>query len=221
MEELLFKAFYQGKDTQSFGAGNCASIALIKAAILTFGFDVFNYSKQDEIHQVELKNGEKLVFTDSELEYASKEASFILGETQDVNEKIEFEKIRSYAYLCFTSICKMAQKHGDYSKRLKKFIIPDSFELAVEIINDGTYTPLVYEFLGLEDYTSPIYRMKLNARINSNLGMILWTNTHAMFTTNGYFEKYGDKIKFTGRAMYSLPGKIALGIIQLRNIKNK
>lgn len=217
MKKLLFNAFYQGKDEESIGAGNCASIAIIKAAMFTFGYDVINYEEEQNSYLVTLKNGENISFNESELLYAKKESSFILGKYKNETEKEQFLEILDYAHLCFASICKMAQKNGDFSSRYSKFIKPESFELAVEIINDGTFTPHVYEFLGLEDYTSATYRTKLRKRVKQSFGMVLWTNAHAMYSSEGYFDLYGKKQKFKGRVMFKLPGKIAAGIFQLKS----
>ncbi|MDP2890476.1 MAG: hypothetical protein Q8P34_16110 [Bacteroidota bacterium] len=217
MKDLLFKAFYQGRDQESLGAGNCASLGLIKAAIFTFGFDVISYKKEDDTYRVILKNGDKISFTESELNYAKKESSFILGEYKSSDEEEQFSEILNYAHLCFASICKMAQINGDYSSRYSKFIIPENFEMAVEIINDGTFTPNVYELLGLEDYVTPTYRTKLTHKINESYGMLLWTGVHAMYANNGNFDLYGKKEKFTGRIMLKLPGKIAAGIFQIKS----
>ena len=216
MKKLLFKAFYQGKDAESIGAGNCASIAIIKAAIFTFGYNVISYKKAGNSYLVTLKNGDSLTFNESELLYVKKESSFLLGKYKNESEKEQFLEILDYAHLCFASICKMAQENGDFSSRFSKFIKPESFELAVEIINDGTFTPHVYEFLGLEKHVSATYRTKLRKRIRQSCGMVLWTNSHAMYSNEGYFDLYGKKQKFNGRVMLKLPGKIAAGVFQLK-----
>lgn len=216
MKNLLFNAFYQGKDAESIGAGNCASIAIIKAAMFTFGYDVVSYEKEQNSYLVTLKNGENISFNDNEFLYAKKESSFIFGKYKNESEKEQFSEIINYAHICFATICKMAQKHGDFSSRYSKFIIPESFELAVEIINDGTFTPHVYEFLGLEDYASATYRIGLRKKIKQSYGMVLWTNSHAMYSSEGYFDLYGKKQKFKRRVMLKLPGKIAAGVFQLK-----
>lgn len=216
MKNLLFNAFYQGKDEEALGAGNCASVAIIKAAMFSFGYEVVRYVIQQDTYEVTLRNGDEIAFTASELLYATQESSFILGKAKDETELEQFTKILNYAHICFATICKMAQKHGDFSSRYSKFIIPDTFELAVEIINDGTFTPHVYEFLGLEEHASATYRTKLRKKIKQSKGMVLWTNTHAMYASEGYFDLYGKKQKFTGRFMFKLPGKIAAGIFQLK-----
>ncbi|MEB2777466.1 hypothetical protein SYJ56_19280 [Algoriphagus sp. D3-2-R+10] len=216
MKNLLFKAFYQGKDEEFLGAGNCASVALIKAAMFTFGHEVISYVKEGKDYKVTLKNGDSVSFSEDELSYAKKESSFIIGKSEDENEKKEFQKILDFAHLCFAVICKMAQLNGDFSSRFSKFIIPENFEIAVEIINDGTLTPQVYEFLGLEEHVTPTFRYKLKKRVKQPLGMVIWTKSHAMYCSEGSFDRYGKKEKFDGRIMAKLPGKLALGIFQVK-----
>jgi hypothetical protein len=216
MKKLLFNAFYQGKDEESVGAGNCASIAIIKAAMYTFGYDVIGFEKELSIYHVTLKNGEKISFNENELLYAKQESSFIIGKHSNETEKKQFSEILDYAHLCFTTICKMAQHNGDFSNRYSKFIIPENFELAVEIINDGTFTPHVYEFLGLEDNASATYRANLRKKVKQSYGMVLWTKSHAMYASEGYFDLYGKKQKFKRRVMSKLPGIIATGIFKLK-----
>ncbi|ELR69294.1 hypothetical protein C900_05178 [Fulvivirga imtechensis AK7] len=216
MKDLLFTAFFQGRDEESLGAGNCASVAVIKAAMYTYGFDVFTLNRNSHKYDIRLQNGEQVAFTKAELDYAKRESSFILGESKSAAEQSEYKKIIEYAHLCFATICKMAQLNGDYSSRFSKFIIPDSFEMAVEIINDGTFTPNVYEFLGLEDSVTPAYRLRLTKKIQESYGMVLWTGSHAMFAAEGYFDLYGKKEEFKNRVMLKLPGKIATGVFQIK-----
>lgn len=216
-KKLLIRSFYQGKDEEFMGAGNCASVALIKAAIYTFGFNVFNYTIENEIFQAKLKNGDKLSFTQKEFEYASKQSKFIPGKPLNEQELNAFKEINYYANLCFTIICKMAQKHGDFSQRFSKFIIPENFETAVETINDGTFTPEVYEFLGLEDNVSPVFRMRIRKRIRSKRGLVVWTGSHAMFAAGGYLDLYGKPVRFRKRFMIKLPGNFITGLFLLKN----
>lgn len=206
--QKIFSAFYQGKDEESTGAGNCASVALIKAAIYTYGFNVFDYIFENDVYTIQLKNGDSIQFTLSELEVAKRESSFVPSGAE-CDEK-------DYAHLCFATMCKMVQIHGDYSQRFSKFIIPDSFEQAVETLNDGTNTPEVYELLGLEKHVTPVYRYKLKEHLSDDCGMVVWTSAHAMFAADGYFDLYGERTKFKSRTMFQVPGKIFTGVFQLR-----
>jgi hypothetical protein len=211
----IFPAFYQGVYEDSTGAGNCASIALIKAAIYTFGFEVFEYTLQNDKYSVKLKNDDTVQFSVTELDFAKSQSSFILSDTDSQEEESAFNEILEYAYLCFATICKMVQIHGDYSQRFSKLITPDSFEQAVETINDGTTTPEVYELLGLEKNVSPIYRYKVKQHVSDDCGMVIWTTGHAMFAADGYFDLYGNRTKFKSRTMFRVPGKIFTGVFQL------
>lgn len=217
MKEKLIKAFYQGKDKEMLGAGNCASVAIIKAAMFTFQYDVFKHQLNGDVYSVILKNGEKISFSKDEYAYATEESSFIPGRAENKIEQKTFMEILKYANLCFTVICKMAQKHGDYSSRFSKFITPDNFKLAVEIINDGTLTPEVFELLGLEEYVSPTYRINLLKRIKSKNATVIWTKSHAMFAAEGYFDRYGKSIKLKSRFMKKYPGKMLTGIFILKS----
>jgi hypothetical protein len=138
---------------------------------------------------------------------AKRESSFVPSDTESEE--------KNYAHLCFATMCKMVQIHGDYSQRFSKFIIPNSFEQAVETINDGTYTPEVYELLGLEKNVTPPVRYKLKKHISDDCGMVVWTASHAMFAADGYFDLYGDRTKFKSRTMFQVPGKIFIGVFQL------
>ncbi len=216
MKNLLFKAFYQGRDEESIGAGNCASVALIKAAMFAFGYEVFLIKKDSESYHITLRNNEVVTLNEDELLYASRMSAFILGKYENNSELEEFKRIREYAHLCFAVMCKMAQKYGDYSSRYSKFIIPETYEMAVEILNDGTFTPQVYEFLGLEESVSPVYRYNLISKFRGNFGMVIWTGVHAVYANAGYFDLYGNKKRLTNRVMLSLPGKIVAGVFQIR-----
>lgn len=211
-KSIIIKAFYQGKDMESLGAGNCASVALIKAAIYSYGFDVLQYEVRGHTYHVKLKNGDDIAFTKEELAYASKQSSFIQGKTENDETRKQYKKILDYAHICFATICKMAQKHGDYSQRRSKIVVPDDFEEAVEIINDGTLTPEVYEFLGLEDNVSPVYRKRIWRWIKGKKGLVIWTKSHAMFAANGYFDLYGKPVRLKARFMFKLPGNLVLGL---------
>ncbi len=215
--KLIIRSFYQGKDEESLGAGNCASVALIKAGMYSFGYDLLQYEVFDQTYHVKMKNGDSVEFNSEELEYASRESSFIPGKTEDDETKKEYDKAIDYAHLCFATMCKMAQRYGDYSQRFSKFIIPKDFETAVEIINDGTFTPEVYEFLGLEEHISPVYRTRIEKRVKSKMGSVIWTKSHAMFAANSFFDRYGKPVKLKNRFMLRLPGKFITGLFQVKN----
>lgn len=213
----LIRAFYQGKNEENAGAGNCASIALIKAAINTFSFNVFDLEDNGDTKIVTLKNGEQVSFDKSELILTSKNSSFILGNAKDELEIDLFPKLLDYAHICFVVMCKMIMKFGDYNKRLDEFIYPDNIELALETLNDGTNTPNVYELLGLENHVSPVIRYRnLRKIVNQQPSCVAWSGAHTVFASNGYYDRYGIAFKFSGRVMKKMPGKFIAGVFYLK-----
>lgn len=216
-DPLIFSAFYQGKDFEDEREGNCASIAIIKAAMYTFGKNSINYILNKNTYEVTLKNDDKISFTKDELELVKKDASFILGDFEkDGNTKKKYEQYLDFAHLCYAAMCKMVAKKGDYNSRLKKIIYPQDFQLALETLNDGTHTPSVHRLLGLEKYVSPTFGSEFRKKAKEDVGMILWTYSHAMFAANGNLDLYGNKIKVSGRIMRAIPFKILLGGFKLK-----
>ncbi len=70
-DELIFNSFKQGERF------NCASVALIKAAIYKYGLGkVIKYQKNTDGIHVQLKNGQELDLSDKELSAASSAAGF-------------------------------------------------------------------------------------------------------------------------------------------------
>lgn len=216
-DQSIFTAFYQGKDFEGEREGNCASIAIIKAAMYTYGEEAIIYTVNNGIYEVILKNNDQISFTNNELELVKKDASFILGDYEEdgVSEELYADYIE-FAHICYASMCKMIAKEGDYNSRLGRTIYPEDFDLALETLNDGTHTPSVYELLGLENHVTPSFGGKFRKRAKEDFGMVLWTKSHAMFAAKGYLDLYGNKIKVRGRLMRAIPYKFLLGGFKLK-----
>jgi hypothetical protein len=68
--------FYQGK------ANNCASIALIKAAMIKYGYkEIFKIVKLDGEYSIKLRDNSNLVITQSEYDLAKKYSNFETNES--------------------------------------------------------------------------------------------------------------------------------------------
>lgn len=103
-DTLLFNAFKQGEVD---GGGNCSSIALIKAAIGTFGIgNVFNYSNVpgDNMIVVKLRNDSMLSVKYVDISDPIKNNGFKMKA-----EGQEAKRIKEYADTCFTVLVKMNQ----------------------------------------------------------------------------------------------------------------
>lgn len=103
----LFSAFKQGiVKTQEKKAGNCASVAIIKAAIGTYGTGkVFQQHLRENGIAVILRDGTLLSLTLAELEMASAASAFLPGDTAQK----ELKEIFNYAQLCFAVLVKRYQ----------------------------------------------------------------------------------------------------------------
>lgn len=167
-DNVLFNAFKQGNVN---GGGNCASIALIKAAIGTFGVgNVFTSSKDEEnkILLVRLKDDTSYSIPFSEIDLSIKENGFKIKSQLD-----QALKIKAYADTCFAVMVKVQEKIQKY----------DSYEKSLSSLLNGYYTPNVYKLLGVEFKEIPKEDLKNNANV------IFYNYYHAVYSSFGYYDE--------------------------------
>lgn len=175
--DILITAFKQG------GRGNCASIALIKAAISVYGLNnVFQEQVlADGNMEATLKNGKKYILTPQELTLAETSADF-----KKKDPTTEEKSIIAYAVKCYAVMAKVREDiHGF-----------NSYEDALKKLDRGAYTPSVYLFLGLED---KIFTYRRGADVNNKCGVVCWRNKHAVYACNGFIDEWGKKHELSGR----------------------
>lgn len=198
---IIFAVFVQG--TGGNGEGNCASVALIKASIVTFGIDsVFEEVWKGDTAFITLKSNERLMLSRSEVEYAAAAARFSTKPSRcDSSDFEQKDRLRKYAHLCFAVICKMVQIQYEQDGKCL------TFSETVADVNDGLYTPNVYRYLGLTDFVRhsrrglfgiPALRI-INSRNKNGLVGVAWRSKHAVFISNGHYDLYGCKRKITPR----------------------
>lgn len=173
-ENLLFNAFKQGSVK---GGGNCASIALIKAAIGTFGIDsVFSYSAAPNGNSitVKLKNDSTIEVKYSEILEATKANGFKIKSTDP-----KAALIKAYADTCFAIMVKMNEIIWEYP----------SFKEALEGLLNGYNTPAVHDLLGLEfeNISTDL------AALRANKNIIFYNSYHAVFSSYGYYDETKSK----------------------------
>lgn len=182
----LIKSFKQTKVNlpSASSLGNCASIALIKAAIEVFGVgNVFQHTIEGEVHHVVLKDNTELSFTKAELERSNSVIGFKLNE--DEPDKLElYKSIWEYAQLCMVVMTKRVMQIGEAGKG------KGDFEAALLALNDGANTPSLPKRLGLQNYfTSPgLLKRKHRA-------MMGWLKGHTVYMSKKYYDKYGTPTK--------------------------
>ncbi len=174
----LITAFRQGA---VFEGGNCASIALIKAAMNKYGDEVFAaHHVTDETHHVTLRDGAELTFTDAQVRIAAQRANFHLRRGRDAAQDALHEGILAKANVYFCAMVMRVMQIGESGEGT------DDFEDAIVALNDGADTDDIPQLLGL-DYEVAKRWTSTKARE----GGIAWSRRHAVFAADGVFDDYG------------------------------
>ncbi|WP_218155306.1 hypothetical protein [Chitinophaga sp. YR627] len=178
----LFNSFKQGERP------NCASIALIKAALNIYGLNnLFLIERiSDTSQKIILKNNKSFILTNSEISQANQSADFVF-----IADNAETRKIVEYAVLTYAVMAKNKQ------------IIDEEvdFRTALENLEYGAYTPTVYKCLGFEKGKQVKKLRRLSGGDYS--GMVAWSSAHAVFACEGYMDYHGSRkplwFKYSGR----------------------
>ncbi len=178
----LFAAFKQdrvkfaGLWTRLGGGGNCASIALIKAAIGTFGlYGVFQEVTIDP-HAEEVtvirRDGKSVVLSFERLDFGM-EHFFI-----EVDSHPNAEETSQYSAFCFAVMCRSKQlMRGDDTKY---------FYRAVDDLNKGEATSEIYKLLGVNKIDiSPL----TSTSLSNEKHLVLWNAPHAVYSSNGKYDE--------------------------------
>lgn len=171
----IIKAFNQGK------AGNCVTIAIIKAAIDIFGFNrVFSYSDNSNgSFNVNMKDGYSLDLTTDEIKKAGKGSRF---------DKQDDDSIYTYAQFCFAAMAKRAYLEGNDQGDASV-----SFEAAIKSLNNGEYYLHGPLWLGLKFHYINIQR----SDILHYTGVIGASKKHCFYVTYSWEDKYGTPDRIT------------------------
>lgn len=162
--------------------GNCASTAVIKAAIDTWGTDVFRSVEKLPRggYAVEMKDGARVQLSREELEAAATGAHYQGNEPGT----------RAFANLCYAAMAKRAQMLGHEGS--------DTYAEALRSLANGERTSEVPRYLGLADKVKNIDV----DRIKDHDGVVAWGNGHAVFVDerNGahFTDAWGQARTFDG-----------------------
>lgn len=182
--EQIFNAFKQGTVKLPLlwrigGGGNCASVALIKAAIATFGFDnIFKSIIIDEINNrylIDLKNDDKTVYSlsFSDYEFAAEKSAFELY-TKDSTSK----DILEFAKFCFAVMAEIKRLDYRYNNKYSR---------GVNDLNKGESAEYIYEYLGLEIVKVENISIEY---LSVQKNIILWNAPHAVFSSEGNYDEF-------------------------------
>lgn len=159
--DQIFGQFGQTKE------GNCASVAVIKAALDKYDGKIFqSATKTGNGYDVVQQDGKKLSISKDELKTAAKFANF----------KGKPNEAKSLAVLSFATIAKRGSQEG-----------MGSFEQALKKLDSGFDPKRAAQLLGLGNKIKEI-DPKSAAQHD---GAVAWNNVHAVYEDNGKTDSYG------------------------------
>jgi hypothetical protein len=193
-DSLIASCFSQG------AANNCASIALIKAAMLKYGYsNIFEYKKEGSIHKVKLKDGTNLEITDEELSLVSnKYAKFEITripEIATIQDNVIF-----YAHLAYAAIAKNIVKNGYWGcgdNNIPHYTQIKKYEDALIFISRTSYcTDNCFKLLGYKIKEGKIYDFNSANQLRDK-GIILYSWAHAVVVYNKQIDCHGEWLSST------------------------
>lgn len=164
----IFTGFSQG------GAGNCVTVAAIKAGMTRFGTGgIFSQvvRANDGSWNITMRDGFRMNLKQQELDMARGLSRFH-GPDKPLLDRAIF-------YYAAATKRAMYENNDGWGRR--------SFASAAQTLNNGEYTAEGLHFLGLDRYIRPVSvhdMHRYNAVVASNSG-------HAMWVSGGVVERYG------------------------------
>jgi hypothetical protein len=155
------------------GAGNCVSIAAMKAAMVAFGPDhVFrSVSRGATGTDITMRDGVTVTVSDAELREAARH-SRLTGPDQPLVES---------ATLMYAAMAKRAMAEGNDGRRHR------TFASACNSLNNGESYLEGAHWLGIEQHMKEIPA----SEIKDHVAVVAASNKHAVFSSNGTIDRFG------------------------------
>jgi hypothetical protein len=186
-DSLIISTFYQGH------ANNCASVALIKAAMLKYGYkNIFETKRIAGGFQITLKDGTMMEITEKERISALRASKFDTAGTA-FELGAEKDSVLYYAYLSYACIAKFTQLKGYWGCQEQgspHFPPIRNFKNAVSFISNKSFcSDYCYRLLGLTIKQDSIYTLKQNTILVES-GTILYSQKHCVAVFNDQLNCY-------------------------------
>jgi pyruvate/2-oxoglutarate dehydrogenase complex dihydrolipoamide acyltransferase (E2) component len=160
--DQLFGQFGQSQE------GNCASVAVIKAALDKYEGKVFqSVKKSGDGYDVTQQDGKKLAISKGELQKAAKAADL----------KGKPNEAKSMAVLMFATLAKRGAEEG-----------MGNFDQVLKKLNSGFDPKKAAQLLGLGNKIKPVDP----ASAGNKDGVVAWNNKHAVYLDEGKADSYGQ-----------------------------
>ncbi|GAO44105.1 hypothetical protein [Flavihumibacter petaseus] len=202
-DRFIMESFWQHPE-----AYNCAVVAVIKTAILQYGIGkIFSLRKTNKNYLVRLRNGESLNLTTLEVDQLYKGCSFVYSRYTSGNKQKDLKRLKKYVKICYAIMVKYLHEIGFRDQHFK-------ISKAKKLLQFGFgkkhpfNTDHLYLFLGLtrnDEITD--FKKKHLPYIRTAKALILYSPTHVVAVSNGYYDDYGtptklknDKVPKLGKA---------------------
>jgi hypothetical protein len=190
---LIVSSFSQGS------ANNCASIALIKAAMLKYGYkNMFGLARNGDNFKVTLKDGTQFTITDEERKSSIRSANFKIPSLPTLGA--EKDSILFYAYIAYASIAKFIVAKGYWGCEEQggpHFIDHNTYTDALFFISRTSFcTDYCNRLLGYKAKRNTIYDFVRPADANQR-GTILYSAAHAVVAYNDHLDCHGSWVPIT------------------------
>jgi hypothetical protein len=183
-DKFIIESFWQKK-------ANCATVAIIKAAILKYGLNrVFTVRKKLGTYVVILKNKKLLTLTDADINRINRKNDITFSRYRVKSKKEQLNKLRNYARFCFAVIVRNIQLYGFDGKEYTQSAAVHNLLLK------GIKTDHLHDLLGLTRRTQKAHRLteRQLPALKNKKGLLLYTHEHIVVASEGYYEDYGKAI---------------------------
>jgi hypothetical protein len=196
-DSLRLQAFYQGN------IGNCASVALIKAAINHYGLGkAFDTLRTGSSLTVKLRTGQTLMLTDTERRQAGEAALFMRKDKSKPKPKgsdlsiEEATSIIQYANLCYAVMAKFMEVYGEYGCLNRDNTTNEptrtaNFSAALATLANGVCSDNVYRHLGLTVENPMHVEFYPSLDFTTKPGVLVYSEKHAVALWGKYFDYHG------------------------------
>lgn len=178
---------------QKKGYGNCAAVAVIKAAIIEYGIgNVFQLTEDHEMYRIRLRNGRVINVMKDLMPYIVKRTG--IGFSKKIDEPLmpQLAILKKYVNICFAIMAGYLVKFGYYDKDEDKHYKYTLKEAIKELAKTGFYADKVHLLLGLKLVKKKGGKLKRKqlANLKSHKAVILFNDYHTVVSSQGYFDRY-------------------------------
>lgn len=188
-DKFILESFWQK-------AANCASVALIKAALLRYGLrKSFVARRNNENLIITLQDGRMLLLTEKEIRAINKENKILYSPYRDPVKKRALLKLREFAETAFAIMVRSIQLEGYEGKEHTE-------SSAIRLLTrTGISTSQLHRLLGFSRKSVGAHKLSLKhlSLFKRKKGVLLYSDLHIVVVSKGYYEDFGKAVPLDGK----------------------